>query len=154
MNFKAHITSHTSLHYSSCQPKLQNCNDAERTKTCHSAPSSESAYKQFHSTETTLIKVKNDLLLAMDRSEVSILILLDLSVAFDTINHKILLDDLSTRFGVKDKTIDWIKSYLSGRTQAVKIGEECSKKCSTNLWYPTRICRGSSLVHKLFCTVR
>ncbi len=49
------------------------------------------AYKQFHTNETALIKVQNDFLLAKDRSEVSILILFDLFVAFDTIDHKILL---------------------------------------------------------------
>ncbi len=58
----------------------------------------QSAYKQFHSTKIALIKVQNDLLLAKDRSEVSILILLGLSAAFDTIDHKILLEHLSTRF--------------------------------------------------------
>ncbi len=52
---------------------------------------------------------------------------MDLSTAFDTIDHKILLERLSTRFGVKDKALHWIKSYLCGRTQAVKIGKEYSK---------------------------
>ncbi len=54
----------------------------------------------------------------------SILILLGLSAAFDTIDHNMLLEHLSTRFGVKDNAIDWIKSYLSIRILAVKIGEE------------------------------
>ncbi len=92
------------------------------------------AYKQFHTTEITLIKVPNDLLLAKDRSEVSILI------------HKILLEHLSTRFGFKDKALDRIKSYLSRRTQAVKIGEEHSESLSINVWCPTRICHGSTII--------
>ncbi len=87
----------------------------------------QSAYKQFHSTETALVRVQNDLLLAKDKQLVSLLILLDLSAAFDTIDHQILCQRLETRFGIKDKALDWIKSYISGRTQSVKIGEEYSK---------------------------
>ncbi len=66
----------------------------------------------------------------------SIFNFLDLSAAFDTIDHKILLECLSTRFRVKDKTVDWIKSYLSGRNQSVKIGKEYSKSVSLTYGVP------------------
>ena len=70
--------------------KLNNLNDDKQ-----------SAYKQFHSTETLLLKVQNDILMKMDEGEVVILVLLDLSAAFDTIDHKILLERLKKRYGVE-----------------------------------------------------
>ena len=73
----------------------------------------QSAYKRFHSTETALIRVQNDLL----RSP-RILVLLDLSAAFDTIDHDILLlHDL----GVRDSAHAWFKSCLTDRHQCVYI---------------------------------
>lgn len=55
----------------------------------------QSAYKEFHNTETALLKIQNDLLLEADKGNISILALLDLSAAFDTIDHHILIDRLS-----------------------------------------------------------
>ena len=55
-----------------------------------SLPSFQSAYRKFHSVETTLLKIHSDLLLASDKQQVSALVLLDLSAAFDTVDHKIL----------------------------------------------------------------
>ena len=60
----------------------------------------QSAYKKHHSTESALLKVKNDILLNMDAQKVTLLVLLDLSAAFDTIRHDILLDRLRSRLGV------------------------------------------------------
>lgn len=60
----------------------------------------QSAYKIAHSTESALIKVQNDILLQLDKQRGVILILLDLSAAFDTIDHQILFDRLATRLGI------------------------------------------------------
>ena len=57
----------------------------------------QSSYRQFHSTETALIKLMNDILLKMNSQHVTILILLDLSAAFDTVDYQILLERLSER---------------------------------------------------------
>ena len=54
------------------------------------------------------------------------LLLLDLSVAFDTVDHEILLGRLSSRFGIKGKALDWLRSYLTDRTQLVKVDDASS----------------------------
>ena len=74
----------------------------------------QSAYRAGHSTETVLIKVKADILNAIDNREVVCLVLLDLSAAFDMINHLILLERLKIMFGLTGAVINWITSYLSG----------------------------------------
>jgi len=81
----------------------------------------QSAYRKCHSTETALLRVTNDILLASDHGEISILSLLDLSAAFDTIDHVILCNRLSTMFGCSGLVLDWFNSYLSGRSQSVII---------------------------------
>ena len=87
----------------------------------HFPLSFQSAYRIFHSTETTLLKIHNDLILAMDHGEVTSLILLDSSAAFDTVDHSILLTRLQNWFG-----LDWFSSYLSLRSQAVSINDSTS----------------------------
>ena len=81
----------------------------------------QSAYRPGHSTETALLKVTNDLLTAMDTGKVSVLALLDLSAAFDTVDHDILLHRLEHTFGFQVAALAWVRSYLSGRTQTVSI---------------------------------
>ena len=86
----------------------------------------QSAYRMFHSTETALLRVFNDLLNALDSGNLCILTLLDLSAAFDTIDHDILLSRLGTSFGISGSVHRWIKSYLSNRTNRVKVLENYS----------------------------
>ena len=69
----------------------------------------QSAYKTFHSTETALVKVHNDVVSAIDNQSYIILLLLDLSAAFDTVDHKILLQRLSCRIGINGKALRWFK---------------------------------------------
>uniref|UniRef100_A0A8C2DZ60 Reverse transcriptase domain-containing protein n=1 Tax=Cyprinus carpio TaxID=7962 RepID=A0A8C2DZ60_CYPCA len=76
-------------------------------------------FRKLHSTETALVKVVNDLLLASDSGALSILILLDLSSAFDTFDHMLLLNRLETIFGVSGTALEWFRSYFTGRTQFV-----------------------------------
>ena len=84
----------------------------------------QSAYRKGHSTETALVRVFNDLLLSSDQGMVSILSLLDLSAAFDTIDHDLLCRRLQSTFGCTGTVLEWFRSYLSKRTQAVFINEE------------------------------
>ena len=81
----------------------------------------QSAYWQFHSTKTALLRIQNDLLLAINKQKVSALVLLDLSAAFDTIDHKILLSRLSSFYGLSSTALNLIASYLLNRTQSVSI---------------------------------
>ena len=80
----------------------------------------QSAYRQFHSTETALLRIQNDLLLAINKRKVSALVLLDLSATFDTIDHKILLSRLSSFYGLSSTALNSIASYLLNRTQSIQ----------------------------------
>ena len=79
-----------------------------------------------HSTETALLRVHNDLTRAPEHKQMDILLLLDLSAAFDTVKHNILLDRLSGKYGIRGDALRWIKSYLSEREQFVALGKFCS----------------------------
>ena len=81
----------------------------------------QSAYVTFHSTETALVKVHNDIVSAIDNQPYVLLLLLDLSAAFDTVDHKILLQRLSCRFGINGKSLRWFKAYLENRKQVVNV---------------------------------
>ena len=87
----------------------------------------QSAHRQLHSTETALLRVQNDLLRAVDTHGGAILVLLDLSATFDTINHQRLPHTLESSFGIKGKVLDWFQSYLTGRTQTVQIKKSTSE---------------------------
>ena len=81
----------------------------------------QSAYRQHHSTETALLHILNDLLLSTDSGNISLLTLLDLSAAFDTIDHSILLERLQHSFGITNSAHSWFLSYLSNRQQSVVV---------------------------------
>ena len=82
---------------------------------------SKSAYWPHHSTETLLLKTANDILLGLDERHVSLLTLLDLSSAFDTIVHNILLNRLNYLHGISGTCVSWFHSYLSSRRQSFAI---------------------------------
>ena len=81
----------------------------------------QSAYRQFHGCETALTKVSNDILNNLDRNLSTFIIMLDLSAAFDTVDHSILLERLEKIFHIKGTVLLWFKSYLSNRNFNVKI---------------------------------
>ena len=83
-------------------------------------PDRQSAYRAFHSTETVLADVLSDILLAIDSGNLSLLSLLDLSAAFDTVDHDILLQRLHLSFGMSSTALEWMTSYLTGRQQCVR----------------------------------
>jgi len=81
----------------------------------------QSSYKKYHSCKTALIKVHNDILQALDGRKCVLLILLDLSAAFDTVDHQKLLTLLSERLGLQGIVLKWFENYLSDRVQSVLI---------------------------------
>ena len=87
----------------------------------------QSACKKFHSAESALLKVENDVLLNMEKGRVTTLTLLDLSAAFDTIDHLTLISRLSSWYGISGTALDWFTSYLSNRCQQVKIHDYISE---------------------------
>lgn len=86
----------------------------------------QSGNRKLHSTETALLYVTDQLLQAMDNKKVSIMVLLDMSKAFDSIRHDILLSKLQN-LDFSQGALDWFQSYLSNRQQCVRIGDAVSK---------------------------
>ena len=107
----------------------------------------QSAYSDKHSTETALIKVQNDILSALNAGSSTILLMLDLSAAFDTIDHDILLSRLCNVYSITGDALDWFRSYLTGRIQCVVIEDAVSVDQEFGLGVP----QGSVLGTKIYC---
>ena len=86
----------------------------------------QSAYKKNNSTETVLIRLTNDLLIASEEKSATVVMLLDLSAAFDLVDHGLLLNILSREIGLRGVALKWFKSFLSGRTQRVRLKDTLS----------------------------
>lgn len=86
----------------------------------------QSGFRALHSTETALVRVTNDLLMTLDSGDAAILVLLDLSAAFDTVDHATLLSRLESWVGLGGSALQLMSSYLTGRTVSVEIGNATS----------------------------
>jgi len=89
-------------------------------------PCLQSAYRKHHSTKTAVLKVLRYILLAVDSGDLSVLALLDISAAFDTVDHDILLLRLKTSFDLDGVVCSWFRSYLACRVQRVRRGSSVS----------------------------
>ena len=85
-------------------------------------PSLQSTYRVNHSTETAVLCVLTDILKVLDRGDLASLALLDLSAAFNTVDHPTLLRRLQVTYGIRGSVLNWFSSYLSGRSQYVRCG--------------------------------
>jgi hypothetical protein len=81
----------------------------------------------------------------MNKGHVSILVLLDMSSAFDTVDHEILIQRLETKFGFKDTVLAWFSSYLNGRQQRVLVNDSLSDIFELNCGVPQGSCLGPLL---------
>jgi hypothetical protein len=86
----------------------------------------QSAYRPNHSTETALLATLDSVYHAADKSKATILVALDQSAAFDMIDHDLFLSRLKTSFGIDGLALQWVKSYITERTQRVTIGTSTS----------------------------
>ena len=81
----------------------------------------QSAYRKGFSTETALVKIFNDFVVASDSGKLSFVVLLDLSAAFDMVDHVILFNRLAKHFGIRGTALSWLISFLSDRSFCVSV---------------------------------
>ena len=97
----------------------------------------QSAYRKKHNTETALLKVLDDIYRSIEKKNTAVVLVgLDISAAFDTVEHTTLLDRLHNTFGVRGTALSWLKSYLHGRTQFIQLGATRSSTTPVTLGVP------------------
>jgi hypothetical protein len=106
--------------------KAASCQTTDHVDGNHLSEVFQSAYKRQNSTETALLKVQSDILQSLDNNKAVFMVLLDMSAAFDTVDHDILSKRLKHRFGMGGAVQSWYNSYLKNRTTRVTIGHEFS----------------------------
>ena len=105
----------------------------------------QSAYKHHHSVETALTRVQDDIARSLDQRQEVIVVLLDFTSAFDTIDHVIMLNRFAGRYGFDGSVLKWLSSYLSGRSHVVKIGNVFSHTVQDNCGVPQGSVMGPTL---------
>ena len=105
--------------------------------------SKNSAYKEQHSTETLLVKVHSDIVNNINNKQVTPLVMLDLSAAFDTVSFNILSDIFQNRFNITGNVLTWFETYLRNREQRVVINNAISDRYHVKYGVPQGSCAGS-----------
>lgn len=106
----------------------------------------QSGFKSCHSTESALLRVLNDIMLITDTGRSMALVLLDLSSAFDLVDHNTLISRLETCVGLRGTVLQWFHSYLTNMRYIVSIGNHSSSEISLQSGVP----QGSILGPVLF----
>ena len=109
-------------------------------------PKHQNAYRKNFSTETAILNICDNIWTSMEKNKLTSIISLDLSVAFDTVNHSILLKVMRNYFGIADMALDWISCYLRNRKFSVHIDSFSSNTKTMNFSIP----QGSILGPTLF----
>ena len=94
----------------------------------------QSAYRPNHSTETAILKVHNDIMNALNNKKDVVLVMLDLSAAFDTLDHSVLIHRLQHRFGINGTVLQWFISYLTDRSFSISFDSSSSSTPSNLLF--------------------
>ena len=106
----------------------------------------QSGYKKGHSCETLLLRITNDILIGIDKKNATVVLLLDLSAAFDTVDHQKLINILHNEIGIRGTCLKWFRSFIVGRSQRVKAGSSLSEDVELEFGVP----QGSVLGPVLF----
>ena len=114
-------------------------------------PDYQSAYRTGHSCETCVVHLVDDILTNMEKQRITPVVLLDLSAAFDTVDHTILLNVLNHRFGICQSALNWFTTYLSPRDFRVSVGNSYSTKKQLNFSVPQGSAAGANLF-SLYCS--
>ena len=127
---------------------IQHCDDGNLL------PDYQSAYRKNYSCETALVGILEDILWAMERQRVTAVVAIDLSAAFDTVDHDILLDVLTKRFGVKNNALNWFDNYLRPRGLKVNVGNEYSVERPLSFSVPQGSGAGPSMYSSYASTMK
>ena len=114
-------------------------------------PDYQSAYREHYSCETAVLKLSNDILWAMEKQHVTCLVALDLSAAFDTVDHLTLLSILKCKFGLENNAIQWFDQYLRPRSFKVTINGKNSSEKDLSVSVPQGSCAGANIFN-LYCS--
>ena len=112
---------------------------------------SQHGYKKHHSCETMLIKLIDDIMIGVNDKSGVVVLIVDLSAAFDTVDHRILLNILSYKYKIRGSALQWIKAFLSGRFQRVKINGELSDLVAIEFGVPQGSILGP-LLFNMYCS--
>src|SRR6218665_2259865 len=85
-------------------------------------PAQQSGFRKYHSTESLLTRILADMFLVVDKGHVTLLALFDVTAAFDTVDHGILLERLETSFSVVGRPLLWLRAFLTGCSVSVVMG--------------------------------
>ena len=118
---------------------LTNCNENNLL------PDFQSTYHQNYNTETSLIKLFNDILWVMEKQNITMVIILDLSVAFATVDYKVLLEIMEQHFRLTDTALKWVDEYLRSRCFKVCKGNSYCTPKELNFRVPHGSCSGANI---------
>ena len=114
-------------------------------------PDYQLAYRKFYSCKTVLVKLVNDILWAMEHQKILSLVCIDLSAAFDMVDHKILEQVLKNEYGINGTVLQWYKTYIRPRGFKVNIHEEYSDEIELPFAVAQGSCTGPYLF-VLYCS--